>query len=209
MKPIRLYLLRHGNTFNAGDKVVQVGLKTDLPLTERGREQAERAAVYLDNKGIQTIYCGSLLRQTETAEIVGKKLGVSVQRGVDALNEIDYGAWEGLSSDEIATKSPEAKARWADEAHFPEDIFRGSEASHLESIEAFVASIRQTTEPGQAVLAVSSGGIIRYFHSFLRSEWDKLKKEKAMSYLKVGTGQLCALEVHPYHVSYLSWAYTP
>ena len=33
-------LCRHGNTFNAGEKVFMVGAQEDLPLTEHGCRQA-------------------------------------------------------------------------------------------------------------------------------------------------------------------------
>ena len=39
-EPIRLILVRHGNTFEAGQKCVKVGSKTDMPLTAQGLRQA-------------------------------------------------------------------------------------------------------------------------------------------------------------------------
>ena len=37
----RLYIARHGNTFEAGEAPRRVGRRTDLPLTAAGRAQAE------------------------------------------------------------------------------------------------------------------------------------------------------------------------
>jgi probable phosphoglycerate mutase len=43
----RLILIRHGNTFEAGQKAVWVGARSDLPLTMAGEAQAHAAAQYV------------------------------------------------------------------------------------------------------------------------------------------------------------------
>lgn len=51
--PIRLILVRHGNTFDAGQTPTQVGARTDLSLTDQGRNQAHYFARYLASEQIQ------------------------------------------------------------------------------------------------------------------------------------------------------------
>ncbi|WP_030160419.1 MULTISPECIES: histidine phosphatase family protein [unclassified Glycomyces] len=59
--------------------VVQHGEKRRLPgdpgLTGRGREQAERAGVWLRDKGLRAVFASPLLRARETA------CGLQVQAG--------------------------------------------------------------------------------------------------------------------------------
>ncbi len=67
-----LLLARHGNTFNKGDKVVWVGARTDLPLTAKGREQAQALGEALAPFAprIKRVIAGPLLRTNEQAAII-------------------------------------------------------------------------------------------------------------------------------------------
>ena len=70
-----IYSARHGETeFN-----VQFCLcgRLDIPLTDKGIAQAHLLANAMDGKHIQRIICSDLSRAVVTAEIVGKKLGLS------------------------------------------------------------------------------------------------------------------------------------
>lgn len=46
----KLVIVRHGNTFRAGETPTRVGARTDLPLVEE--ERARSAGRYLREKGI-------------------------------------------------------------------------------------------------------------------------------------------------------------
>ena len=74
-----LIIARHGNTFGPDDTPTRVGLHTDLPLVEEGREQARAIGHYLrDNQMIpDVVYSSVLQRTTETAEIAVKESGVT------------------------------------------------------------------------------------------------------------------------------------
>ena len=63
---IRLILMRHGNTFEAGQTPVQVGTRTDLPLTAQGLAQAKEMLNYLTAEGIspEAIFAGKLKRHS-------------------------------------------------------------------------------------------------------------------------------------------------
>ena len=71
-----LLLARHGNTFNKGDKVVWVGARTDLPLTVKGREQAQALGEALAPFAprIKRVVAGPLLRTREQAAIICEAL---------------------------------------------------------------------------------------------------------------------------------------
>ena len=130
---ICLLLARHGNTFESGQTPTQVGAKTDLPLTAQGQKQAEQIAVYLleNRMSPAAIYTGPLKRQKETAEIIANRLKMKILPEI-ALTEIDYGPWEGLTSEEIAARWKREYADWVECGHWPEKIFGGSYDLHLQ-----------------------------------------------------------------------------
>ena len=90
---MRVLLARHGQTdWNAAGKIQGV---SDVPLNERGRAQAAAlAGRVLDAGAISAVYTSPLKRPRETAEIIGRRLGL-VPVPVAALPELHFGDWEG------------------------------------------------------------------------------------------------------------------
>ncbi len=75
--------------------------RTDLPLTERGREAARALAPLVAGIEFSLVLVSPLQRARETCELCG--LGALAQRR-DELMEWDYGDYEGLTSAEIAER---------------------------------------------------------------------------------------------------------
>ena len=156
-----LLLTRHGETdWNLEGRWQG---HSDRPLTERGREQARELAALLED--VDTIYSSDLARARETAEIAGERLGVEVR--VDPrLRERGFGAWEGLTSDEVERGYADEHRRWrAGEGHGADDAEPYAEFSAR--IHAFVADVLQR-HPGETVLVVAHGGSIRVIHALAR-----------------------------------------
>ena len=94
----RMYLIRHGEVeFNR--KNAYVG-STDLPLNSNGRHQAELLGDYLADRQISAVYASDLKRAYETAEIIARRLDLTVT-AVPELRELDYGDWEGVAEAEV------------------------------------------------------------------------------------------------------------
>lgn len=90
---IPFWFLRHGETdWNA--QGLSQG-RTDIPLNQVGRAQAERAARTLAPLPIATIVASPLLRARRTAEIAAATLGLPVTLDED-LAEVNFGTQEGL-----------------------------------------------------------------------------------------------------------------
>ena len=67
---MELYLIRHGqSTNNRGDARIP-----ETPLTEIGKQQADRTGRTLRDLGITRLYCSAMLRAVQTAAIVGEHL---------------------------------------------------------------------------------------------------------------------------------------
>ena len=69
-----LYLIRHGDA--AGVAGAYLSGNDDPPLTPQGRRQAEYAGERLSGMGFAALYCGALLRNIETAEIIARRTGL-------------------------------------------------------------------------------------------------------------------------------------
>src|SRR5258706_11356308 len=76
-EPKEVHIVRHGETQANDDNTVRG--QDPVPLNEKGRQEAEKAADELKDKGVDTIVASDLKRSRETAEIIGKKLGVTPQ----------------------------------------------------------------------------------------------------------------------------------
>ncbi len=98
----RLVLLRHGETEWSRDRK-HTG-RTDLDLTEPGREQARRAARTLAHLELNDplVVSSPRLRAIATAELAG----LTVDEVSPMLAEWDYGDYEGMTTHEIRTDNP-------------------------------------------------------------------------------------------------------
>jgi broad specificity phosphatase PhoE len=99
-----LVLVRHGETDWNRERRFQG--HADQPLNDAGRRQARELADRLRDEQVSTLYTSPLRRASETAEILGGTFGLQA-RTLDALLEIDVGAWEGLTIDEVRTRYPQ------------------------------------------------------------------------------------------------------
>ena len=71
-----IYLLRHGETPGNAARVIQ---KAEVPLSERGEEQARRAALRLAAAGVTHILASDLTRATRTAEHLREATGAPLE----------------------------------------------------------------------------------------------------------------------------------
>jgi broad specificity phosphatase PhoE len=103
----KVHLIRHG----AHDDVGRVlsGRSAQSPLTAAGHAQAQWLAAHFAREiPVAAIHCSPRERTRATAEIIGNRIGVRAQV-VEALDEVDFGAWTGRSFDELE-RDPEWRA---------------------------------------------------------------------------------------------------
>lgn len=118
-----LYIVRHGNTFDKGDTVTRVGARTDLPLSQSGREQAAQLSEefqHLVPDGFARAYCSPLLRTRQTADAIlaGRDDAPDLET-LEFLREVDYGPDENQPEETvIARVGADALQAW-DEAAIP------------------------------------------------------------------------------------------
>jgi broad specificity phosphatase PhoE len=108
--PTTIVMVRHGETDWNRERRFQG--RADQPLHEAGRGQARDLAELLHGEPVSAVYTSPLRRACETAEILAGNFGLRPQP-LDALLEIDVGAWEGRTIDEVrATYPGRAEEDW-------------------------------------------------------------------------------------------------
>ena len=150
-------LARHGQTDDNLEPLRFQGWR-DTPLNETGRRQAAELAERVASMGIASLWSSDLLRASETAAIVGARLGMRPRLDW-RLREGNRGCWEGRLFEDIGREHPDELAaymRAGDEWRFPGGESLGE---HQQRVSACVEQIRGTGE--LPALAVSHGGSIR------------------------------------------------
>jgi broad specificity phosphatase PhoE len=101
-----LYLVRHGTTtLNVQNRYRG---RRDIPLDAQGYQDAVDAARCLSRAGLAAVYTSPLRRAIATAQIIADEARVPDLRILHGLNNLDYGAWEGMTAEEAAIFDPEA-----------------------------------------------------------------------------------------------------
>ena len=104
-----LILVRHGQTeWNLNGKYQG---QSDVPLTERGRKQAQLLAEHFPVDHVDAIYCSTLCRARVTAETIAARFGLTVKPD-PAFRELSFGDWEGLTYQQIVEGWPEGMANF-------------------------------------------------------------------------------------------------
>lgn len=103
----RLLLVRHGETvWHAENRYAGA---SDVPLTRRGREQAEQLAAWAGTAGLAALWCSPLARARDTAAAVARATGLE-PRVDPRLRELDFGEAEGLTVAEMEERWPDRVA---------------------------------------------------------------------------------------------------
>lgn len=152
----RVIAVRHGETAWNVDTRLQGQL--DVPLNERGREQARRAARALRHDPPDVIYASDLSRALATAQATGELLGRAV-RTDSGLRERHFGIWQGHTYAEVAEHWPEQSERWRRrEAGFGPE--QGETLQGFFDRVVACATRLASAHPGQTVLMVAHGGVL-------------------------------------------------
>ena len=155
MDVARVILIRHGETDWSRDGRWQGW--TDVPLNERGLQQAREIVEPLVRQQPTHLAVSDLERARQTIQPLADALGLEPVVDRD-LREIDVGPWSGLTHAEAAAQDPEGAARhdaggtgWTDGETYADVAERG-----------MAALVRLTDDlPESALLVVvAHGGLI-------------------------------------------------
>lgn len=92
------YVMRHGQTaYNVEDRLRG---RADIPLTAKGRAQAEALGRLFTGVALTRVLASPLRRAIETAIPIARTAGLHVET-IDGLIDRDYGAWTGEERREV------------------------------------------------------------------------------------------------------------
>ena len=153
-----VYLVRHGTTtMNVENRYRG---RRDIPLDAQGYQDAVDAARLLSGAGLSAVYTGPLRRTIATAQIIADESRVPDLRILHGLNNVDYGAWEGMTADEAAMYHPDAFRLYRcapSQAVCPSgERLRDAQLRILSALRLI-----GSRHPGEAVAAVSHAVMIR------------------------------------------------
>lgn len=154
-----IFFVRHGHT-----QATELGLlysDPSLPITDKGRSQAQAAAIYMTKQKPQVIVRGNAERVKQSAEPMEKSLGLSAQV-IDGFEEWQVGQWEGRTYLDIKKNDPEQYHSWCADPI-------GNAPPGGESIEQLAARIKVAITTllnnkeyaGRKICMVTHSGIIR------------------------------------------------
>jgi broad specificity phosphatase PhoE len=98
---VELWLIRHGET--AWSVSGQHTSRTDIPLTEHGRQRAVELRDYLAGTAFAAVLCSPMGRARETCAIAGYGGRAAIDEG---LREWDYGVFEGKTTKQVQEEIP-------------------------------------------------------------------------------------------------------
>jgi broad specificity phosphatase PhoE len=172
--PVELWLIRHGET--EWSLSGQHTSRTDIPLTDHGRQRAVEIREYLRSREFSLVLTSPRHRARETCRLAGFGNTAEVD---DNLREWDYGQYEGRTTAEIRKEQP----GWSIWNQTPP----GGES--LESVGLRCGTIiHRSLETGGRVALFSHAHLLR----ILTATWIELPP-KAGSLFVLGTGSVSTL----------------
>tara|TARA_Y100001001_G_scaffold159779_1_gene181295 strand:- start:47 stop:664 length:618 start_codon:yes stop_codon:yes gene_type:complete len=185
----RLIIARHGNTFDATDTPTRVGARTDIPLVEKGREQARALGAALKEAALipDNAYSSELSRTKETALIALNEMGLNLTpQAKTFLNEIDYGPDENKPEDEVIARiGKQAIENWDKNAEPPQ----GWDVNPKQIIADWKA-FADNLATDSTTFVVTSNGIAR-FAPHITGEYEAFSHQHS---IKLSTGAYGVLQ---------------
>ncbi len=216
---LELVVVRHGNTFGPGDRVTWVGRHEDVPLVAKGIAQATALGEALAREGWrpERVLASRLARTRGHAEralfVAGwSDLPVEVD---PRLDELDYGPWGGLTTEEIEARGDGAAlAAWSEHMRWPA-AFGEREADARARVQGLAEELAAEAAAGphvgarrqpRRVLLVSSNGVLRYL---LALDARAFEARRAGQGFKLGTGRAGRLVYSAGAWTVLDWDVSP
>ncbi len=179
-----LVLIRHGESqWNLENRFTGW---IDIPLTDKGREEARRAGEKLKGIKFDKAFTSALKRAQETLSIILKVIkqeNIRIEKD-KALNERMYGDLQGLNKAETAKKYGDEQVHiWRRSYDVKPPGGESLKDTAARTLPYFESKIIPELKTGQNVLVAAHGNSLRSIVMYL----DKLTKEEVLE-LNLGTG---------------------
>jgi phosphoserine phosphatase len=189
----KILLTRHGHV--EGIKPERFRGREPLALTAHGRAQAAALAQRIAGAWQPShIYTSPLGRCIETATAIAKACGIAAE-ACDALNDIDYGAWQFKTSAEAKALDPTLFAAWFATPH----LVRFPNGESLQDVAARVADAMRMVQARHAeetVVLVGHDSVNRvlllgFLSLPLSAYWRIAQNSCCINEIDIGGGNVC------------------
>jgi broad specificity phosphatase PhoE len=159
----RLYLIRHGEVERAYHRVF--GGRIDMELSPLGHEQVKALARFLRAAPPDVLYASPMRRVQQTLAPLAEQTGLTPIL-MDGLREVDFGAWTGLSWDEVQNRHGVSAFTWLNQ------LEEGT-IERAETVRDFRKRVELSLDqilaeaPGKTIAVICHGGVIRMLLSIL------------------------------------------
>jgi broad specificity phosphatase PhoE len=150
-----ILLVRHALTDAVGVRLTS--RQPGVPLNARGFEQVSDIAACLREVPLAAVYSSPLERTIATASPIASTHALE-PRTLDALNEVDFGEWTGLT---LAELSGLPDWRRFNEHRASADVPGGERAADVQRRIVAALETLQRRHAGEVIAAVSHGDVIR------------------------------------------------
>lgn len=154
---MKLILVRHGAAEHT-PMLRYAGRGTDSDLIGEGYLEAETAAEALGELAPGLVWSGPLIRQKKTADIIANRSNAE-RRVSPALNELDFGRWEGLKKEHISKEWPDVFRAWNEESIWADEMFGGDEEEVMDSFDEWLGELKKVGD--ETAVGVTSNGLLR------------------------------------------------
>jgi len=154
---LRVFVIRHGESTWVRER--RFAGSRDVPLTDTGRRQCAAVARALAATGVAAVYASPLERARASAELIAEPHRLPV-RIVPAFAEMAFGAWEGLTRDEIRARFPEGWEQWRSAPHLCAPLGGETVSKVAERVGAGLTELQQA-HADQTIVLVSHSIVMR------------------------------------------------
>lgn len=157
METTHILAIRHGETdWNVATRIQG---QIDIALNPQGLWQAQQVAKALADEQIQAVYASDLSRAFVTAQHIASQHALEVSR-ILPLRERHYGAFEGLTWDEIQQAHPSDAKRWHDRDPLWTPANGGESLLMLHARVLDMVNDIAARHLGQQIALVTHGGVL-------------------------------------------------
>ncbi len=177
----KLILIRHGQTgWNLKKRYSGF---IDIALNTQGRKQARKLGKRLKDEKIHRVYSSDRIRALQTARILFKRADIGI---VPDLREMHFGAFEGMTYNEIMAKYPVVYKKWLCNP-FAITIPKGESLADFQKrvVVAFKKIVFSNKNKTAAI--VCHGGTISIFISHIaktKKFWEQIPSSASLSIIE-------------------------
>ncbi len=156
---MRFIFVRHGETeWNIQGRYQG---QSDIPLSEKGREQAAALGKRFEEIPVDVIYSSPLKRAYDTARAIAEPKGLPIQV-VEGIKELDFGRWDGLTLEMLKEQYGDSFMKYRTEPfHYPMEGEGTLNRARLRVGAALEEIKEEYRHTDKTVVVVAHGGILK------------------------------------------------